>query len=157
MGKAPTTPLPQAFYFVKVLLKCFSFWVDHQRVGEFPFPPWRRISGVGLRGSKSNMSKMVSIGSSSVGWLLLRLLKSASCYFCNSRKNRSCFSSFFLRFFLRFLSFVEGVFPHFFFFFFFCCWDSICANISLRCSIFFFWKGEVFWGFSSVNIPRNHE
>ena len=39
MGKAPITPLPQAFYFVKVLLIFFSFWVDHQRVGEFPFSP----------------------------------------------------------------------------------------------------------------------
>ena len=39
MGKVPTTPLSQAFYFVKVLLIFFSFWVDHQRVGEFPFPP----------------------------------------------------------------------------------------------------------------------
>ena len=37
MGKTPTTPLPQAFYFVKVLLILFSFLVDHQRVGEFPF------------------------------------------------------------------------------------------------------------------------
>ena len=39
IGKAPTTPLPQAFYFVKVQLVFFSFWVDHQRVGEFPFSP----------------------------------------------------------------------------------------------------------------------
>ena len=40
MGKAPTTPLPQAFYFIKVLLVFFFFFlfgVDHQRVGEFPF------------------------------------------------------------------------------------------------------------------------
>ena len=66
MGKIPTTPLSQVFYFVKVLLIFFSFWVDHQRVGEFPFSPDRRISGVGWGGSKSNMSKMVSIGSSSV-------------------------------------------------------------------------------------------
>ena len=40
MGKFPTTPLPQAFYFVKVLLIFFSFWVDHQRVSEFPLSPW---------------------------------------------------------------------------------------------------------------------
>ena len=39
MGKTLTTPLPQAFYFVKVLLIFFSFWVDHQRVSEFPFSP----------------------------------------------------------------------------------------------------------------------
>ena len=71
----------------------------------------------------------------SVGWLLLRLLKSASWCFCNSRKNRCCFFSFscsfsifpsnnwkvFLHFFvevevvfLRFTSEVEGVFAHFF-------------------------------------------
>ena len=42
MGKAPTSPLPQAFYFVKVLFMLFfSFWVDHQRVGEFPFSPFQ--------------------------------------------------------------------------------------------------------------------
>ena len=40
MGKAPTTLLPQAFYFVKEELIFFSFWVNHQRVGEFPFLPW---------------------------------------------------------------------------------------------------------------------
>ena len=40
MGKAPTTSLPHVFYFVEVLLIFFSFWVDHQRVGEFPFSPW---------------------------------------------------------------------------------------------------------------------
>ena len=39
MCKVPTTPIPQAFYFVKVLVIFFSFLVDHQRVGEFPFPP----------------------------------------------------------------------------------------------------------------------
>ena len=70
MGKVPTTPPPhptppQVFYFVKVLLIFFSFWVDHQWVGEF-FLPDRRISGVCWGGSKSNMSKIVSIGSSPV-------------------------------------------------------------------------------------------
>ena len=78
----------------------------------------------------------------SVGWLLLRLLKRASCRFCNSRKN-CCYFPRFLRFFLRF-----------FFFVLFFCWDSIwnfiiCTNIFLRSSIFIFifLEGVIFFVF----------
>ena len=47
MGKAPTTPLPQAFYFVKVLLNFFLFGLIINGSVNFLFLPDRRISGVG--------------------------------------------------------------------------------------------------------------
>ena len=53
----------------------------------------------------------------SVGWLLLRLLRSASCCFCNSRKNRCCFSRFLVPF-PYFIVTAEKVFPFCFFLFF---------------------------------------
>ena len=81
MGKAPTTPLFQAFYFVIVLLIFFSFWVDYQRVGEFPISPWPTFFGDDWGGSKSNISKIVSIGSSSVCGTSLESFKKRC--FCN--------------------------------------------------------------------------
>ena len=101
-----------------------------------------------------------------VGWLLLRLLKSASC-FCNSRKNRCCFSSFFkiLSSFFFFWSwrsfslfFVEThlelhhlrkYFIKVFHFFL-----DFKKNFYSK-NLCFLWKEGKF--FSSGNIPRNQE
>ena len=80
MGKVPTTPLPQAFYFVKVLLIFFLFGSIINGSVNFLFLPDRCISGVGWGGSKSNMSKMVFIGSFSVCGTSLGSFKR---HFCN--------------------------------------------------------------------------
>ena len=78
MSKAPTTLLPQAFYFVKVLLIFFLGSIINGLVN-FLFLPDQRISGVDWGGSKSNMSKMVSIGSSSVCGTSLESFKRRFC------------------------------------------------------------------------------
>ena len=80
MGKVPTIPLPQAFYFVKVLLIFLGVGSIVNGSVNFLFRPDRRISGVGWRGTKLNMSKMVSIGSSSVCGTSLESFKR---HFCN--------------------------------------------------------------------------
>ena len=104
-----------------------------------------------------------------IGWLFLRLLKSASCFFCHSRKNRCCFSSFFLKILSSFSFRNWRSFSTFLFNFFF-------LLLSLHLELhhlskhffkvfhlkkyfdtkksFFFSGGEYF---SSVNIPRNQE
>ena len=47
MGKVPTTPIPQGFLLRKSAVYIFfSFWVDHQRVCEFPLSPWPTLGGV---------------------------------------------------------------------------------------------------------------
>ena len=77
--RLPQHPSPQAFYFVKVLLIFFLFGsIINGSVNLF-FLPDRRISGVSWGGSKSNMSKMVSIGSSVCG----TSLESFKRPFCN--------------------------------------------------------------------------
>ena len=88
----------------------------------------------------------------SVGWLLLGLLKSASCPFCNSRKNSFCFYSFF-KILSSFLSEVVIVFPCFLRFFlrFF----LKLKEFFLIFCFFFFFGGGSFLEFFSVNIPRN--
>ena len=79
MGKTPTTPLPQSFYFLKVLLIFFLLGSIINGSENFLFLPDRRISSVGWGGSKSNMSKMVSIGSS----VCSTSLESFKRHFCN--------------------------------------------------------------------------
>ena len=79
MGKVPTTPLPRAFYFVKVLIIFFLSESIINGSGNFLFLLDRRISGVGWGASKSNMSKMVSIGSSSVCGTSLESFKRCFC------------------------------------------------------------------------------
>ena len=79
IGKAPTTPLPQPFYKVKVLIVFFLFGSIINGSVNFLFLPDRSFSGVHWGWSKSNMSKIVSIGSSSVCGTSLELFKWRFC------------------------------------------------------------------------------
>ena len=77
MGKAPTKPLPQAFYFVNVLLLFFGSIINGSM--NFLFLPDRRFSDIDWGRSKSNMSKIVSIDSSSVCGTSLESFKRRFC------------------------------------------------------------------------------
>ena len=66
-----------------LLIYCLYFFLFGSIINEsvnFLFLPDRRLSGVGWGGSKSNMSKMVSIGSSSVCGTSLESFKRCFCY-----------------------------------------------------------------------------
>ena len=75
MGKVTTTHLPLAFSFVKIMLIFFLGGSIINGSVNFLFLPDRRISGVGWGGSKLNMSKMGSIGSSFCLWYVVGVVQ----------------------------------------------------------------------------------